>query len=160
MSTARTLLAATLTLVMLALPSRVSAQLLDAKVISLEAAKRMMAACEAEARRNNWNVSIAVVNAAGELLMFSRMDEAAFSSVDISQGKARTAARFRRPTRALDSAMTAGRLAYLAFPGAIPVEGGVPVMAGGKVIGAIGVSGATSQQDAQVAQAGVTALVP
>jgi uncharacterized protein GlcG (DUF336 family) len=105
-------------------------------------------------------VSIAVVNAAGELLLFSRMDDAASSSVDISQGKARTAARFRRPTRALDSAMTAGRLAYLAFPGAIPVEGGVPVMTGGKVIGAIGVSGATSQQDAQVAQAGVKVLMP
>jgi glc operon protein GlcG len=157
MSIARTLIAAAF---IIALPARASAQLLDAKMISLEAAKRMVTACEAEARRNNWNVSIAVVNAAGELLLFSRMDDAASSSVDISQGKARTAARFRRPTRALDSAMTAGRLAYLAFPGAIPVEGGVPVMANGKVIGAIGVSGATSQQDAQVAQAGVNALMP
>jgi glc operon protein GlcG len=160
MSTARTLIAAALTLATLTLPARASAQLLDAKVISLQAARTMVAACEAEARRNNWNVSIAVVNAAGELLIFSRMDEAPSSSVEISQGKARTAASFRRPTRLLDSAMTAGRLAYLAFPGAIPVEGGVPVIVGGKVIGAVGVSGATSQQDGQVAQAGVRALVP
>ena len=160
MATARTFVTVALTIGIVALPARASAQLLDAKIISLQAARTMVAACEAEARRNNWNVSIAVVNAAGELLMFTRMDDAPSSSVDIAQGKARTSAMFRRPTRAMDSAMTAGRLAYLAFPGAIPVEGGVPVIVAGKVIGAIGVSGATSQQDAQVAQAGVRALVP
>ena len=158
MSSARSWLAAALTVAALALPTRSSAQLLDAKVISLQAARTMVAACEAEARRNNWNVSIAVVNAAGELLLFNRMDDAPSSSVEISQGKARTAASFRRPTRALDSAMTAGRMAYLAFPGAIPVEGGVPVMVDGHCVGAVGVSGVKSTEDAQIAKAGIAAL--
>lgn len=134
------------------------AQLLDAKVISLEAAKRMMDASEAEARRNGWNVSVTIVDASGELLMFHRMDDAAPSSVIISQGKARTAARFKRPTKALDSALANGRMAILGFEGVVPVEGGVPVIASGKVIGAIGVSGASSAQDAQVARAGVGVL--
>ena len=134
------------------------AQLLDAKVLSIEAAKRIVAAAEVEARKNGWNVSIAVVDAAGELLLFHRMDEAPLTSVAISQGKARTAARFRRPTKALEDAVAGGRVALLAFEGLVPVEGGVPISAGGKVLGGIGVSGVTSQQDAQVALAGVAAL--
>ena len=145
----------------MALESRPAAgQLLDAKVLSIEAAKRMVAAAEAEARKNGWNVSIAVVDAAGELLLFHRMDDAPLTSVAISQGKARTAARFRRPTKALEDAVAGGRVALLAFEGLVPVEGGVPVSAGGKVLGGIGVSGVTSQQDAQVAQAGAAALSP
>lgn len=134
------------------------AQLLDAKVISHDAARRMMDAAEAEARRNGWNVSVSIVDASGELIMFHRMDEAAPSSVIISQGKARTAARFRRPTKALDSSLASGRLAILGFEGVVPVEGGVPVTANGKVIGAVGVSGATSAQDAQVARAATAVL--
>jgi glc operon protein GlcG len=101
-----------------------------------------------------------VVDPAGELIAFLRMDGAPYSSVDIARGKARTAARFRRPTRGLDSALTAGRFAILAFEGVTPVEGGVPIVLNGETVGAVGVSGATSAQDAQVAQAGVRAVQP
>ncbi len=143
-----------------AAPAALRAQLADAKVLSLEAARNAVAAAEAEARRNSWRVSIAVVDAAGELVAFQRMDDAPLTSVQIAQGKARTAARFRRPTRALDSSLTAGRTALLAFEGVIPVEGGVPIVVGGRVVGGVGVSGVTSQQYAQCAQAGAAAVRP
>lgn len=146
--------------VVLAAPSAAPAQLLDAKAIALDGARRMMAAAEAEARRNGWNVSIAVVDAWGELLLFQRLDDAPPSSVAVAQAKARTAARFRRPTKALEDAVAGGRAALLSFDGVAMIEGGVPVVVGGKVIGAIGVSGVTSAQDGVVAQAGVAALRP
>lgn len=142
------------------LPARASAQLLDAKVISLEAAKKIVAGVQAEARRNGWNVSVAVVDASGGLIAFEKMDEALLPTADVAQSKARTAARYRRPTRALDSALAAGRTAYLAFPGMMPVEGGVPVTFEGRVIGGVGVSGASSAQDAQMAAAGIKAGIP
>jgi uncharacterized protein GlcG (DUF336 family) len=146
--------------VLLAAPAALRAQLVDQKVLSQEGARRALAAAEAEARRNGWRVSIAVVDATGELMAFTRMDDAAVTSVAISQGKARTAARFRRPTRALDSSLTAGRTALLAFEGIMPVEGGVPIVVGGRVVGGVGVSGVTSQQDAVAAQAGAGAVGP
>ena len=144
----------------LGFPVMAQAQLLDAKLISLAAAQKIVAAAQAEARRNNWNVSVAVVDATGNLIAFEKMDDASWPSVDVAQGKARTAARYKRPTKALDSAVTAGRMQYLAFPGMLPVEGGIPVVIGGKVIGGVGVSGATSAQDAQMAQAGVNTITP
>ncbi|HEX2093891.1 MAG TPA: heme-binding protein [Longimicrobiaceae bacterium] len=140
------------------LPGSVAAQLLDAKVISLEAARRMADAAEAEARRNRWNVAIAIVDAAGELILFHRLDGVQPASLDIAVQKARTAARFRRPTKALQDALENGRTALLALDGVLPLEGGIPVVVDGQTIGAIGVSGVTSQQDAQIAQAGVSAL--
>ena len=121
--------------------------------ISADGAGRALAAAVVEARRQGWAVSIAVVDPAGELVAFVRMDGAAYSSVAIAQAKARTAARFRRPTRSLDSSLTAGRLAILGLEGATPVEGGVPIVVNGEVVGAVGVSGVTSAQDAQVARA-------
>lgn len=136
------------------------AQLRPARAVAAEGAQRAIAAAAAEARQRGWNVSIAVVDPAGELVGFLRLDGAAYSSVDISRAKARTAARFRRPTQALDSALTAGRLALLSFEGVTPVEGGVPIVVNGEVVGAVGVSGATSAQDAQVARAGVAAVQP
>lgn len=142
------------------LPARAGAQLLDAKVISLEAAKKIVAGVQAEARRNGWNVSVAVVDASGGLIAFEKMDEASLPTVEVAQSKARTAARYRRATRALDSALAAGRTAYLAFPGMMPVEGGVPVTFEGRVIGGVGVSGASSAQDAQMAAVGIKAGVP
>jgi glc operon protein GlcG len=105
-------------------------------------------------------VSIAVVDPAGELVAFVRMDGAPLSSVDISRGKARTAARFRRPSKALEEAIAGGRTAILGFEGITPIEGGVPMVVGGEVVGAVGVSGVTSPQDAQVAQAGAGAVTP
>lgn len=142
------------------LPSNGSAQLLDAKVISLEAARQMAEAAEAEAVRNQWNVAIAIVDAAGQLILFHRLDGVQPVSLDIALEKARTAARFRRPTKALQDALEGGRTALLALDGMLPLEGGIPAVVDGQVIGAIGVSGVTSQQDAQIAQAGLAALRP
>ena len=135
-----------------------SAQFLDAKVIGMEAARTMMAAAEAEAARNGWPVAIAIVDASGELIVFHKLDGTQSASIDIAIGKARTAARLRRPTKALEDAIASGRMALAAVEGITPLEGGVPITVEGQVIGAIGVSGVTSQQDAQVAQAGVGAL--
>lgn len=136
------------------------AQTSDAKVLNLAGARVMAEIAEAEARRNNWNVAIAVVDAHGELVFFLKMDDVQQQSVDIAQAKARSAARMRRPTKALDDAVTAGRLALLAVDGLLPLEGGVPVIYNGVVIGAVGVSGVTSAQDAQVAAAGIRAVFP
>jgi len=144
--------------VLLATPAL--AQTRTVEVITLASAQRMVAAAEAEAARNGWNVTIAVVDPAGELILLHRLDAASAASVDISQAKARTAARFKRPTKALEDAVAGGRLVVMALPGATPVEGGLPIELGGKIVGAIGVSGASSAQDAQVAQAGIAALTP
>ena len=154
------LLPAALAAASLGVPAVLRAQLADARVLTLEAARNALAAAEAEAGRNGWRVSVAVVDAAGELVAFHRMDDAMPTSAQIAQGKARTAARWRRPTRALDSTLTAGRTAILAFEGTIPVEGGVPIVVNGRVVGGVGVSGVTSQQDAQCARAGAAAVRP
>ena len=134
------------------------AQLRATKMLTLDGAKNIVAAAEAEAKKNNWNLAIAVVDAAGGLVLFHKMDGTGPSNVDFALGKARTAARYRRATRLLDSSLTAGRTAFLATD-ALPIEGGVPIMVDGLVIGAVGCSGATSAQDAQAATAGIAALV-
>lgn len=152
--------AALLVIAAIAGPSSLPAQLRPAPVVAADGAQRALAAAVTEARRQGWAVSIAVVDAAGELVAFLRMDGAPYSSIDVARAKARTAARFRRPTRGLDSALTAGRLAILGLEGATPVEGGVPIVVGGEVVGAVGVSGVTSAQDAQVAQAGARVVTP
>jgi uncharacterized protein GlcG (DUF336 family) len=127
--------------------------------IDLAAAKKAMAAAEAEAAKNNWGVAIAIVDSGANLVMLQRLDNAQLSSVRIAEAKAKTAAEFRRPTKVFEDAVAGGGigLRVLTF-GASVAEGGVPIVAGGKVIGAIGVSGVQSQQDAQVAQAGADAL--
>jgi uncharacterized protein GlcG (DUF336 family) len=140
--------------------SAARAQVMSLRRISAEGAQAALAAAGVEARKNGWAVSIAVVDPAGELVAFLRMDGAPYSSIDIARSKARTAARFRRPTRALDSALVAGRTPILSLDGATAVEGGVPVTLNGEVVGAVGVSGVTSVQDAQVAQAGAAVVKP
>jgi glc operon protein GlcG len=127
--------------------------------IDMAAAKKAMAAAEAEATKNNWGVAIAIVDSGANLVMLQRLDNAQLSSVRIAEQKARTAAEFRRPTKVFEDAVAGGGigLRVLTF-GASVAEGGVPIISGGKVIGAIGVSGVQSQQDAQVAQAGADAL--
>ena len=127
--------------------------------IAIDAAKQAMAAAEAEAIKNNWGVAIAIVDSGANLVMLHRLDNAQLSSVRIAEQKARTAAEFRRPTKVFEDAVAGGGvgLRVLSF-GASVAEGGVPIVAGGKVIGAIGVSGVQSHQDAQVAQAGADAL--
>lgn len=138
--------------------SSLSAQLADTKVLTNEAVRNMVSAATDHANKNGWAVSIAVVDDHGELLAFRRLDGASVGSVDISQGKARTAARFKRPTKALSDALAEGRTALLTVPGLLALQGGLPVMWGTVVIGGIDVSGATSEQDEQVAQAGLAAL--
>ena len=128
------------------------------KVITLEAAKKMAAAGEAEARKNGWNVAITVVDANGDLILFQKLDETQPGSIKVSQGKARTAALFKRPTKAMEEMITGGKTAFLAVEGIVPIQGGLPVVVDGKVIGAIGVSGVTSAQDEQIAVAGLAAL--
>jgi len=137
----------------------VQAQFLTAKVISLETAKKMAAAGEAEAAKRNWTVAIAVVDVSGGLILFHRIDEVQNGSLDIAIAKARTAARFKRPTRALADAVTKqGNTGIIAIQGIVPLAGGLPVSAAGKVVGAVGVSGMSADQDEVIAQAAVDAL--
>jgi uncharacterized protein GlcG (DUF336 family) len=127
--------------------------------ITIETAKTAMAAAEAEATKNGWGVAIAIVDSGGNIVMLHRLDNAQLSAARIAEAKARTAVEFRRPTKALEDAVAGGGvgLRVLTF-GASVAEGGVPIVAGGHIIGGIGVSGVASHQDAQVAQAGADAV--
>jgi uncharacterized protein GlcG (DUF336 family) len=128
--------------------------------ITGDAAKKAATAALAEARKNNWTMAAAVVDTAGDLVYFEKIDGTQAASVNIAQDKARSAARFKRPTKALQDVLAAGGegLRMLALEGAVPVEGGIPILAGGKIIGAIGVSGGTSPQDGQCAKAGAETI--
>ena len=128
------------------------------KSISLEDARKAAAAAVVESKKNKWNMAIAIVDDGGHLVYFERIDETQFGSVDVAIGKARTAAAFKRPTKALEDALNSGQHAILSFPNTLPREGGLPILQDGKVIGGIGVSGGTSAQDAQVGKAGLDAL--
>jgi uncharacterized protein GlcG (DUF336 family) len=128
------------------------------KTLTLEAARRVAAAAEAEAKRNNWAVSIAVLDEAGHLVVFHRMDGAKLVAIDIAIRKARTAVYFQQPTKALEEEVAGGRTALLPIDGFMPLQGGIPLMADGVLVGAVGVSGVTGAQDAQCAQAGAAAL--
>ncbi len=130
-----------------------SAQLADKKTLTLEAAKKVAAAAEAEAVKNKWNVVIAVVDDGGHLIYLQRMDTTQTGSVEVAIRKAQTAMSFKRPTKVFEDAIAGGRNALIAL-GALPLEGGLPISAGGQVIGGIGVSGVTSVQDGQIAKAG------
>jgi uncharacterized protein GlcG (DUF336 family) len=124
--------------------------------INGENAKKAAGAALGEARRNNWTMAAAVVDTAGDLVYFEKLDGTQAASVDIAVDKARSAARFKRPTKALQDVLAAGGegLRMLRLQGAVPVEGGVPLVMDGKIVGAIGLSGGTSAQDGQCAKAG------
>ena len=128
--------------------------------IGAENAKRAAAAALAEARKNNWNMAVAVVDPSGNLVYFERMDAVQLGSVNVSVDKARSAALFKRPTKAFQDGVAAGGegLRFLKLQGAMPVEGGVPLVMDGKIVGAIGMSGGTSQQDNQCATAAANAV--
>jgi len=128
--------------------------------ISADAAKKVAAAAIAEARKNNWAMAVAVVDTGGYLVYFERMPDTQLGSVEVSMDKAKSAALFRRPTKAFQDTVAAGGegLRILRLTGAIPVEGGIPIIVDGKLIGAIGASGGSSDQDGRTAQAGVAAL--
>jgi glc operon protein GlcG len=124
--------------------------------IGIADAKKIATAAVAEARKNNWTMAIAVVDTAGNLVYFEKMDGTQTGSVNVAIEKARSAVLFKRPTKSFQDTVAQGGagLRMLALPGAVPVEGGIPLMEGGKIIGAIGASGGTSDQDGQAAQAG------
>jgi len=127
--------------------------------ITNEQAKKVMAGAEAEAVKNKWPVVITILDSGGNIMMVQRLDNAQFGSVDISRDKAKSAVALRRPTKAFQDLIAQGganlRLLNIGYS---VLEGGIPIIVGGKVIGGIGVSGVTSQQDAQIAQAGIDAL--
>jgi glc operon protein GlcG len=125
--------------------------------ITLETAKKIAAAAAAEAVKNKWPVAIAVVDNHGFLVYYERLDDTQTSSPQIAVEKARTAAMFRRPSRALEDASKT-RVAVLGLPGSTPITGGLPIVVDGKIIGGVGVSGVTSEQDEQVAKAGLDGL--
>jgi glc operon protein GlcG len=135
------------------------AQLLEKKALSLEAARKMVRAAEAEAERNHWRGVIAVVDEGGWIIVLERMDRAAMTaSVELAEGKARSAALFKKPTQALEDAINQGRYAAITARGFIEMQGGLPIMVDDEVIGGIGASFATPEEDEQVAKAGLAAL--
>ncbi len=126
-------------------------------VLTLGAAKQIAAAAEAEALRRGARVVIVVVDDGGHPLLLERLDDTQVASVEVGIGKARTAAIFRRPSKVFEDQVREGRVAALGLPGATPLQGGVPIVHQGKVIGAIGVSGETPQEDEEIAKVGVAA---
>jgi len=128
--------------------------------ISLEQAKKVIAGAEAEAKKNSWNVVIAVLDSGGHLVMLQRLDGAQLGSIEVAKEKAYSAVLYRRPTKMFQDLVAQGgpNLRLLRLSGASPLEGGIPLSVDGKIIGAVGVSGVTSEQDAQIAQAGAEAL--
>jgi glc operon protein GlcG len=154
----RTLL--TLGVVLLAVggSGRAQAPLPTKRVLTLEAARRVAAAAESEARKHNWAVSIAVLDDSGHMVLFQRMDGAKLVATDIAVRKARTAVYFQGPTKDLEAEVAGGRTALLPIEGFMPLEGGVPLMSGGQLVGAVGVSGVTGAQDAQCALAGAAVV--
>jgi uncharacterized protein GlcG (DUF336 family) len=128
--------------------------------ISLEQAKKVLAGAEAEARKNQWNMVIAVLDSGGHLVMLARMDGTQLGSIEAAKDKAYSAVLYRRPTKVFQDLVGQGgaNLRLLRLSGASPLEGGIPILVDGKIVGAVGVSGAASEQDAQVAKAGADAL--
>ena len=127
-------------------------------MLTLEDAKRVAAAAEAEALRNEWRVVIAVVDDGGHLLYLQRNHDTQFGSVETAICKAHAAVAFQRPTKASEDAVLSGQLIHLALPGVIPAEGGVPLNINDVVVGGLGISGVRSFQDGQIAAAGAAAL--
>jgi uncharacterized protein GlcG (DUF336 family) len=127
-------------------------------VLTLEMAKRVAAAAEAEARQNSWLVTIAIVDDGGHLLYLQRTHDTQFGSVETAIQKAHAAVAFKRPTKMSEDAVLSGRLIHLALPGVIPAEGGVPLLLDDIVIGGLGISGVRSFQDGQIATAAIAAL--
>lgn len=127
-------------------------------ILTLDVAKQIAAAAQTEAGNNGWNVCIAIVDPGGLLIYFQKIDDTQLGSVEVSQAKARCAALFKRPSKALADVVTGGNVGMMGLPGVVAVEGGLPLFVGGQLIGAIGISGVMSNQDGIIAKAGVDAL--
>ena len=149
---------AALAVVLSAMAVNAQAQVVEKKALTLEAAKKIAATAAAEAKKQNARVVIAIVDDGGNLILLERLDDTQVASVDVGIGKARTAAIFRRPSKEFEDQIRTGRIAALALPGATPLQGGVPILYEGKVIGAIGVSGETPAQDEEIAKAGASVI--
>lgn len=128
-------------------------------ILTLDDAKKIAAGAEAEAKRNGWPVVIAIVDDGGHLLHLQRLDGTQYGSIQVAIEKAHAAIAFRRPTKIWEENIAAGHLRYLNLPGTLPIEGGLPVTVDNQFSGAVGVSGVRSHQDAQIAQAGIDALL-
>jgi len=128
--------------------------------IGLDAAKKAMAAAEAEAQKNNWPMAIVILDSTSHTVMMERLDNTQYGSIGVAEDKAHSALDYRRPSKVFEDLVAQGgmNLRILRLRGAAPFEGGVPIMADGKIVGAIGVSGALSSQDGQVAKAGADAV--
>jgi len=126
--------------------------------LDLATAKKIAAGALAEAAKNNWKMAIAIVDNHGMLVYYERMDDTQTGSVAIALDKARTGAMFRRPSRVFEEGVAKGRVALLGLQGATPITGGLPIVVGGKTVGGIGISGASSDQDEQTAAAGLAAI--
>ncbi|MGH8751540.1 MAG: GlcG/HbpS family heme-binding protein [Burkholderiales bacterium] len=135
------------------------AELPDKKVLTLGAAKKIAATAEVEALKRGATVVIAVVDEGGYLLVLERLDDTQVASVDVGIAKARTAAIFRRPSKVFEDQVKNGRISALALPGAVALQGGLPIIYQGKVIGAIGVSGNSPQEDEDIARAGADSVL-
>ncbi len=159
LATRRVATALALVALTFATPRLASAQLADTKALTADAVKAILAHAEATAKTNGWNLSIAVTDAAGDLLGFIKLDNASTGSVQVSLGKARTAARFGRPTKVYADRVLNDTLTSLSIDGLVALQGGLPIIVGGRVIGAVGVSGASSAQDEQVAAAAIAAVI-
>ncbi|MBX3456665.1 heme-binding protein [Ferrovibrio sp.] len=133
--------------------------MIDRKALTIADVQKIAAAAEAEAKRNNWNVSIAICDDGGHLLHFQRLDGAGTQTTYISQGKAKAAAFARKPTKSLEDIVAGGRNAFLSVPDLVLLEGGEPIIVDGVCIGGVGVSGVKSSDDALIAQAGIKALL-
>jgi len=131
----------------------------DKVILTLDDAKKMAAGAESEAIRNKWPVVIAIVDDGGHLLYLQRLDHTQYGSIGVAIEKARAAIAFRRPTKVWEDNIAEGQLRYLNLPGTLPIEGGLPIIVNNQFVGAIGVSGVRSFQDAQIAQAGIDALL-
>jgi glc operon protein GlcG len=127
--------------------------------IGFESAKKVMSAAEAEATKNNWGMAIVVLDSTGHMVILHRLDNTQYGSIAVAEDKARSALDYKRPTKVFEDLVAQGGIGMrtLALRGASPLEGGIPLVADGKIVGAIGVSGATSAQDGQVAKAGAEA---
>lgn len=133
-------------------------ELATKKTLTLQVAKEIAAASSVFAQKNKWNVVIAIVDDGGHLVYFERMDGVQTGSIEVAIRKAKAAAAFKRPTRLFEEAVAGGRIVLVSLPGGMPFEGGVPITVGDQVIGAVGISGVTAQQDGMIAHAGVDAL--
>ena len=158
MASLKTKIATALVTLLAAASFGAQAQMVEKKALSLAAAKSIAAAAEAEAVKNKWNVVIVVVDEGGQMLYLQRMDGTQYGSVDVAIKKARTSSAFKRPTKVFEDAIAGGRNAIIALEGALPLEGGLPLTYQGQIVGAIGVSGVTSQQDGMIAKAGAESL--